>query len=97
MAINEEIAKLLKDGVNQTELENAVKGYLDGQKNSRTSDAALAGLLEQTSRTGRSLQFTAAIEAKIKALTPEQVNAALRKHIDPAKLNVVHAGDFEKK
>ena len=43
------------------------------------------------------MQFQADLEQKIKELTPEAVNAALRKHIDPKRLSVVTAGDFKKK
>ena len=31
----------------------------------------------------------------MKALTPEQVNAAIRKYINPEKLIIVTAGDFK--
>jgi zinc protease len=41
--------------------------------------------------------FEAEVEKQINSLTPEQVNAALRKYIDPKKLVVVTAGDFETK
>ena len=30
------------------------------------------------------------------ALTPEQINAAMAKYLDPAKMIVVKAGDFAK-
>jgi zinc protease len=30
------------------------------------------------------------------ALTPEQVNAAVRRHLDPSALVIVKAGDFKK-
>jgi zinc protease len=46
---------------------------------------------------GRTMQFQAELETKIKALTVEEVNGALRKHIDPAQLSVVTAGDFKEK
>jgi zinc protease len=36
------------------------------------------------------------MEAKISALTPDQVNEAFRKHLDPAALSYVRAGDFKK-
>ncbi len=93
-AIREEMDKLRKGGVTEEEVRRAVKGYLDTQQTARSSDPALAGMLEETSRTGRTLEFTAQLEEKIRALTPEQVNAALRRHIDPDRLFVVHAGDF---
>jgi predicted Zn-dependent peptidase len=35
------------------------------------------------------------VEAKIAALTPAQINAAFRKHLDPAGVSIVKAGDFK--
>ena len=40
--------------------------------------------------------FEAELEAKVRALKLDDVNAALRKHLDPAKLVIVKAGDFAK-
>ena len=45
---------------------------------------------------GRTWQWDADFEAKIKALTPEQINAAMRKYVDPSKLVIYKAGDFAK-
>jgi zinc protease len=36
-------------------------------------------------------------ENKVQALTPEAVNAAMRKYFDPSKLILIYAGDFLKK
>jgi zinc protease len=41
------------------------------------------------------MSYEGEVESKIQALTPEQVNAALRKHLDAKKLVVVTAGDFQ--
>jgi zinc protease len=35
------------------------------------------------------------IEQRIQSLTPEQISAAFRKHVDPASLSIVKAGDFK--
>ena len=35
------------------------------------------------------------LEAKIQALTLDQVNAAFRKHIDASQISIVKAGDFK--
>jgi zinc protease len=43
----------------------------------------------------RPLQWDADLETKIGALTADQVNAAFRRHIDPADLSIVKAGDFK--
>jgi zinc protease len=93
----EEIERLLRDGVTKEELENARQGYLQGQKVARASDVALAGILTNFRHLGRTMAFEADVEKRINGLTVEQVNAALRKYIDPKKLVIVTAGDFETK
>lgn len=35
------------------------------------------------------------MEKKLQALTPDQVGKAARRHLDPKKLVIVTAGDFE--
>ena len=32
----------------------------------------------------------------VNELTPEQINSAMRKHLDPARISVIKAGDFKK-
>ena len=53
----------------------------------RTSDPTLAASLAKDLFVGRTMQFQADLEQKIKELTPEVVNAALRKHLDPKRLS----------
>jgi zinc protease len=45
---------------------------------------------------GRTFAWDAELDRKVQALTPEQVLAAMRRHIDPAKMTLVKAGDFAK-
>ena len=40
------------------------------------------------------MSWDANVEAKIASLTPDEINAAFRKHIDPAGMTIVKAGDF---
>jgi zinc protease len=96
-AVQEELARLLQDGVTQDELDQARKGYLQSQKVSRSGDAALAGILSGLRHADRTMAYEAVMEKKIGALTPATVQAALQKHIDPKKLVVVSAGDFAAK
>jgi zinc protease len=42
------------------------------------------------------MKWDEALEAKVSALTPQQVSDAFRRHIDPSALTVVKAGDFKK-
>ena len=95
--VEEEIARLLRDGVTPAELDRAKKGYLQQQQVQRTNDMMLSLLLSQDLHVGRTMKFQAELEHQIKALTPEAVDAALRKHIDAKRLSIVTAGDFEKK
>ena len=52
-------------------------------------------MLASLSHVGRTMAYTAEAETKIAALTPEQVNAAVRKHLDTQALVIVTAGDFD--
>ena len=94
-AIAEEWARLLRDGVTADELRQATHGYLQARQVARASDAALARMLANLSHVGRTMTYTAEVETKIAALTPEQVNAAVRKHLDSQALVIVTAGDFD--
>lgn len=93
-AIREELSKLLESGVTQKELDDAVKGYLQRQEVARTEDANLSQMLESTLLADRTMSYYTSHEQAIQSLTPEQVNYALRKHIDPAKILTAVAGDW---
>jgi zinc protease len=45
---------------------------------------------------GKTFADSQEFEDKIAALKPEDVVAAMRRHIDPAKLTIIKAGDFAK-
>ena len=93
-AFKEEIARMLKDGFTAEEVEAAKSGYLQSRQVSRAQDNELAGRLNNYLFIGRTLQFDADLDAKLKALTPEQIAAAMRRHIDPSKITIIKAGDF---
>jgi len=93
----EELDRLLRDGVTAEELDQAREGYLQTLKLGRSSDPGLAGTLGSLRHLDRTMAWESDLEKKIAALTPEQVKSALNRHIDPKKLVVVAAGDFEAK
>ncbi len=95
-AFKEEIARMLKDGFTADEVEAAKSGYLQSRQVSRAQDNELAGRLNNYLFLGRTLQFDAELDAKLRALTAEQIVAAMRRHIDPAKMTIIKAGDFAK-
>lgn len=92
----EELERALKDGFTEQEIAEAKTGILQSNQLRRAQDGSLAGTLAAYQRLGRDMKFVADFEAKLKALTPEQVLAAMRKYIDPAKLSLAYAGDFAK-
>ena len=73
--VNEELGRLIRDGVKAPELEKAKTGYLQNLHVQRTRDAALAGSLAENLYLGRTMQFQADLEQKIKTLTPQAVDA----------------------
>jgi zinc protease len=95
-AFKEELAKALKDGFTADEVDKAKKAWLDQRKVSRAEETGIASLLAARARWDRKLEWDAKMEAAVAALTPEQVNAAFRKHVDPATICYVQGGDFKK-
>ncbi len=94
--VDEEVARILRDGVTAEELKRATDGYLKQREVGRTNDNMLASSLAENLFIGRTMQFDADLEAKIKAVTVDEVNAALRKYIRKNEFSVVTAGDFAK-
>ena len=61
-----------------------------------TKDGTLTQTLATYARANHTMQFAADFEDRIRSLTVQDVNAAMRKHINPDRLQIVIAGDFEK-
>jgi zinc protease len=59
----------------------------------RTDDGNVAGAWTHYLDLGRTFAFSAQTESRIRAATREQVNAAIRRYLDPARLSVFVAGD----
>jgi zinc protease len=95
-AFQEELARALKDGFTADEVEKAKKTWLDERAQARTEDASIANLLVARERWGRTMDWDAKLEAAVAALTPQQVNEAFRRHVNPAALSLVKGGDFKK-
>ena len=95
--VQEELDRLLRDGVTADELQKAKEGFLQARKVGRSSDVALAGLLNTLRHLGRTMAYEADLEKNIESLTADQIQVAIRKYFDPKKLVIVSAGDFEAK
>ena len=96
LAFREEIERAAKDGFTAEELEAAKVGWLKSRKVGRSGDAELAGMLNRYLFLGRDLHWDARQEAAVESLTLDQVNAAMKKHLDFSRTITVKAGDFKK-
>ena len=94
-AIREELARAVRDGFSAAEVEEGKRAVLEARRMARTQDRALVGRLGMYSFAKRTFAWDIDFERKIAALTPAQVNAALRRHVDPSRLSFVKAGDFK--
>ena len=57
------------------------------------SAASLHGRGRARAYEGRTLEWDEKLEAKVAALTPQQIQTAMKKAIDPAKISFVLSGD----
>jgi zinc protease len=95
-AMREEVGKLLEEGITAQELAAAKQGFLEKEKVDRSDDHQLVATLRSTLHANRTMQYYADLESRINALTVADVNAALRKYIDPKRIALAVAGDFAK-
>jgi zinc protease len=95
-AFKEEIDKMRTEGFTAEELAAAKSGYIQSRGMNRAEDRSLSGTLNNYLQLDRTMLWDAELEKKIMALTPDQINAAMKKYVDPTKFVYVKAGDFEK-
>ncbi|HEY2783567.1 MAG TPA: pitrilysin family protein [Fimbriiglobus sp.] len=95
-AVTQEITRFVGEGVSASELEEAKKAYIQSEKGRRTNDRSLAGLLAGALEAGRTFEYYTEREKKIEDLQPGDVKKAFDALLDPKKLIVVEAGDFNK-
>ena len=96
VSMKDEITKTVNNGFTAEEVAAAKKALLQERVLRRSQDGSLLGVLASNERWGRTMQFEQDFDNKISALTPEQVNSALKRTLDPAALIYIKAGDFKK-
>jgi zinc protease len=92
---DEELARLVKDGVQPDELAAAKKAILSAHQAGRASDAAVAGVWVNYLHENQTYSYLSVLDRQIDSLSVQQVNAAMRKWIDPKRINWSEAGDFK--
>jgi len=94
-ALREELDRALKDGFTQAELDATRSSLLNLRRLSRAQDATVAGSLVSNLYLKRDFALSQRVDDAIAALTLEQVNAAFRKHAQPASWSLAFGGDFK--
>ncbi|NVJ68223.1 MAG: insulinase family protein [Gammaproteobacteria bacterium] len=92
----EEFERVVKDGFTQQELDDAVKGVLQGNRIDRAKDARLVRTLTGNVDLNRTMQWDKTYEEKLRNLRVEEVNDAFRRHIKLDDISIIKAGDKAK-
>ena len=88
---------ILTDGITTEELEAARSAWLQQRVQMRANDGVIVGMLANQFITGRTMSFESQLETRVRALTVQDVNAAMRRHISLSRISSVKAGDFKNK
>ncbi|HLX66698.1 MAG TPA: pitrilysin family protein [Puia sp.] len=94
-ALKDELNKALTAGFTADELKKAVTAWLGSRKTRLGLDQYLVSLIASDMDISKDLNFDMEYEEKAKALTVDQVNAALKKYVSPDKMTLIYAGDFK--
>jgi zinc protease len=92
----DELTLTLREGFTEEELASAKSALLSERTSDRSSDSGLLSVLTEREQWGRTLAWDEQLEAKLEALTLDEVNAAFRRHIDPEAISIVKGGDFRR-
>ena len=95
-AFKDEMTTALRDGFTQKEMDADRDGWLQSRQVNRAEDASLCRMLNNLDYDGRTLAWDQTLEDKVKALTPQQVDEAMKRNIDPVNISIIEAGDFKK-
>ena len=90
-----ELDKWWASGVTAEELAARKTNMIGAYQVSLATTRGMAGALLQTLQRGKPLSWMDDVPKAIDALTLEQVNAAIKSHLDPSKMVLVKAGTLE--
>ena len=95
-SFKDEMAKIESAGFTADEVSAMKKEFLEEQQVERADDRALVRELVRNAHYGWTMAREADLENKIAALTPDQIDAAVKRYIDPSSFSIFKAGDFKK-
>ncbi|MGJ5816935.1 M16 family metallopeptidase [Paludibaculum fermentans] len=95
-SFKDEVGLILDKGYTADEVEAAKKSLLQARQVSRANDGELVSRLAGQRFYNRTMAYDTEIEAKLKKLTPADVQAAMKKYMDVSRMSIYKAGDFKK-
>jgi zinc protease len=93
-SVLDELTSILRDGYTAEEIEEAKYSWSQEQLAARASDSTLMSTLVTNLHYDRTMQWHADLEAKVQALTSEQIRAAMNRHLDLDAMTIMKGGDF---
>ena len=94
-SVDEEVARLVRDGVTAQELDESRRYLIGSIPRSLETNAAIANFLQVEEFFGLGLDYDARLPALLNAVTLEDVHAAACRALDPARAIVVIAGPYQ--
>ncbi|AZG09516.1 insulinase family protein [Pigmentiphaga sp. H8] len=94
-AIKEESERVLREGFSAAEVKDGIDSLMNLRHLARAQDRRLVGAWSDYLDLDRTFAFAAESDRKLKALTAQQVNAALRKYFKPEDFSTAVAGTFK--
>jgi len=93
-SIDEEIERLVRDGISPKELDDSRKFLVGSIPRALETNAAIATFLQTADFFGLGLDYDARLPDLLRSVTLEQTNAAARRALDTARATVVIAGPY---
>jgi zinc protease len=94
-SIDEEIVRLLRDGLTPQELDESRQYLIGSIPRSLETNAAIANFLQVGQFFGLGLDYDVRLPDLLQAVTLDEVNAAARQALNPERATVVIAGPYE--
>jgi zinc protease len=96
-SIDEEVGRLVRDGLTPQELDESRRFLIGSIPRALETNAAIAHFLQVEEFFGLGLDYDARLPDLLRGVTLDDVNAAARRALDPARATVVIAGPYEER
>ena len=94
-SIDEEIARLARDGITSKELDDSRQYLIYAMPRSLETNSGIAKFLQNAEFFGLGLDYDRQLPDLLRAVTLEDVHAAASRALDPARATIVIAGPYE--